>query len=93
LSGRSSSSSTSSTMRGSRARDQHHAGGIFDEGAYYSSGANGSSSRRSRGKLASDAEEGLLDGVPSLSGQSSLSKGVRRERGLLTSRLGIAGEA
>lgn len=35
--------------------------------------------------------EDLLEGVPSLSGKSSLSKGVTRDRGLTVNKLGIAG--
>lgn len=46
-------------------------------------------SRRSRSSAGD--EGGLLDGVPNLSSRSSLSQGVSRERGLVTSKIGIAG--
>lgn len=36
-------------------------------------------------------DEGFLDGVPDLAGKSSLSKDVHKDRGLTTSKLGIAG--
>jgi hypothetical protein len=65
----------------------------FDEDAYYYQQGGSSSSGGKRGRSRSRNEEGedLLEGVPSLSGKSSLSKGVNRDRALTVNKLGIAG--
>lgn len=67
----------------------------FDEDAYYyqEGGGSGSGGRRGRSRSRGRNEEGedLLEGVPSLSGKSSLSKGVTRDRALTVNKLGIAG--